>query len=87
MGNLAGVILQSGVLGLDTGVTETGCQVSGGTTAHSGPWPAKIKGPEDNTAWYGQEKKLWVNTAVCLRLSLCLPVSLTQSPTTTPFKK
>ena len=37
-------------------------------------------GLEDYTAWYGQEKKkLWVNIAVCLGLSLSLSPSLTVS--------
>ena len=26
----------------------------------------KTWGLEDNTAWYGHEKKLWLNIAVCL---------------------
>ena len=33
-------------------------------------------GPEDNTLCYGQEKKLWVNIAICLNLSLSLSICL-----------
>ena len=32
---------------------------------------------EDNTAWYGQEKKIWVNMAVSIRLPLSFCVSHT----------
>ena len=34
-------------------------------------------GLEDNTLCYGQEKKLWVNIAICLSLSLSPSVSHT----------
>ena len=41
-------------------------------------WPES----EDNTMWYGQKKKLWVNIAVCI----CLRLSLIPTKDSTPFK-
>ena len=58
MRSLAGVSLQSGVLGLYRTVTETGRQAPSKATAPGkGTQEAKMQGPEDITAWYGQEKK------------------------------
>ena len=50
-------------------------------------------GLEDSTACYGQEKKLWVNMAICLSLSLslsCLPppfVCLRHHRGSTPYER
>ena len=38
------------------------------------------RGLEDNTTCYGQEKKLWVNIAVCLGLSLSLTLHRSFNP-------
>ena len=46
--------------------------------SRSAKWDLK-----DNTAWYGQEKKLWVNITVYI----CLPVSLTHHRSFNPFQK